>query len=188
MCGVMFFLWVINFYWHASARHFPDEKKWYNLKMLVTWVGPLNLAQVCAIFSASVEPCPARSLQFVQFWDTVWAGEIVPHTTATPAAAASTSSTCGWLTDYWLAEAFWDIMRGGCQSSRHAGTSPRGPCLHTLLSQIATETASTNFFWKVRCFWMFIALQSELEFQLHLGTPMRFAANTFISCTICKLL
>lgn len=42
------------------------------------------------MFSVSVVPQlrPARSLQFVRFRHTVWAGEIVPHTTAAPVAAA----------------------------------------------------------------------------------------------------
>lgn len=119
-CGVMYFPWVINFYCRASAGPFSDKKKWYNLKMLVTWVGPLNLSKVCAIFSVSVvpQPCPAHSLQSVRFRHTVSAGEIVPRTAAAPVAAALTSSTCGWLTDYWLAGAFWDIMR---RSAKHAG-------------------------------------------------------------------
>lgn len=87
--------------------------------MFVTWAGSLNLSKVCAIFSVSMVPwpCPAHSLHFVRFRHTIWAGEIVPHAVTAPVAAASTSSTCGRLTDYWLVEAFWDVMR----SAKHAG-------------------------------------------------------------------
>lgn len=118
-CNVIYLSWVINFCCCVSSRHFPDKTKWCNLKMLVTWVGLLNLYKVCAIFSVSMvpQPCPAHSLQFVRFRHIISAREIVPHTTGAPVAAEPTSSNL-WLTDYWLTEAFWDIMR---RSAKHAG-------------------------------------------------------------------
>lgn len=124
-----------------------DKTKWCNLKLLVTWVGPLNLSKVCAIFSVSMvpQPCPAHSLQFVRFRH-ISAWEIVPHTTGAPVAAEPTSSTCGWLTDWLLTGwGFLGYHEKVCQTCRLAKTRPRGPCLLTLLSQVATET---NFHWK----------------------------------------
>lgn len=109
--------------------------------MLVTWVGPLNLSKVCAIFSVSMvpQPCPAHSLQFVRFRH-ISALEIPPHTTRAPVVAGPTSSTRGSLTDCWLAEAFWAIMKSSAKHCKPAKTRPRGPCLLTRLPQVATET------------------------------------------------
>lgn len=80
-------------------------------------IGPLNLSEVCAIFSVR----RAHSLQFARFRHTVVAREIAPHlhthTTAAPVAAASCIDFLDLrLTGYWLAEAFWDIM----SSAKHA--------------------------------------------------------------------
>lgn len=145
---VVYSPWVINFYWHASARPFSDKEKWPNLKMLVTWAGPLNLSGACAIFSVSVvpQPCPAHSLQSVRLRRTVSAGEIVP-----PRRSSSTSGSCvdflhlrstNWLLTDWGLLGYHEKV---CQTCRLAETRPGGPRLLALFSQVATET---SFHWK----------------------------------------
>lgn len=151
-CRVMYSSWVITFYWCASAGPFSDEKKWYNLKMLGTWVDPLNISKVCAIFSVSVVPhaCPAHSLQFIRFRHTVSVGEIVPP------HHSSTSGSCIDFLDLRLTE--WLLTGWGllgyhekvCQTRRLVETRPRGPCLLNFSDKLPQKPTSTGKVWCVQ--------------------------------------
>lgn len=124
------------------------------MKMLVTWASPLNLTKVSSIFSVcpcSVLPTVCSLLGSDMPFVT---GRLSPPTHThkhTPqqyqyrCSSCTTSSTCGCLTDYRPAEAFWDIKRSAKHADllRHVEGGPH--CLLVLRSRVTTET---SFHWK----------------------------------------